>query len=218
MQDFKSRNYWGDKAATAFDDYINSRDGWESRRFGVEDRYSSKDLDWIRNKCISEDVIDEFREHAVSVIGKKRFDRFYKRLSGKIPIPIRWEADRILVYQEQVVAAVDVKGKGKKWDNWSVEVMALLANSQAHLRYGCPVFYAFPPKDYENEFYGHFNYWTIATTQDLTHPTRTEYKDGRFADGSGTDFHVIWQPHVDYKLTNFIEEVESEVELGVESK
>ena len=209
MQDFKSRNYIGDKAATAFDEYINRLDNWESRGFGVEDRYASKDLEWIKSKCISDDVFDEFREQAISVIGKNRFDKFYEGLSGRVPIPIRWEADRLLAYQNQVVAAVDVKSKGPEYSNWAVEVMALLANSPARLRYGCPVFYAFPPKDPDNQLYGYFEHWTIATTDDLTDPARTEYRVGKYASGSKTDFLTIWQPHVSSKLTTFIEQTES---------
>lgn len=211
MKNFKLRNYFGEKAVIAFDNYINIRDGWQSRSFGVEDRYTSKDLEWIRSKCISSDIIDEFREYAISIIGKARFDSFYKRLSGKIPIPIRWESDRLLIYKGQIAAAVDVKAKGPRHSNWAVEVMALLANSQAHIRYGCPVFYAFPPKDYEVELYGHFDYWTIANTADLTDCSRTLYNDGSFAVGSGTPFVTISQKYINFKLTDFIQEVESRV-------
>lgn len=209
MNDFSVRNYWGDKAANAFDKYVNSKDGWSSRHFGMEERYSSADLKWIRDKYVSNEILDEFREYGIELIGKARFDKFYKRVNGKLPIPIRWEADRLLLYKDEIVAAVDVKSKGPRYENWAVEVMALIANAQGHLRYGCPVFYAFPPKDFEADLYGYWDFWTIAKTQELTDIFRTQFKDGSFSEGSGTPFHTIWQQHVKTKLVDYMIEVEN---------
>ena len=137
--------YQTQQATDVFDRFILNRDNWESRRFGVEDRFASSDLEWIRNQVISPSVIDDCCEEFIGAIGQQYFDQFYERMSGNIPIPIRWEADRILTYNGVVVAAVDVKAKGPNYSNWAIEIMALLANSKAHARYGCPMYYAFPP-------------------------------------------------------------------------
>ena len=208
MNTFGVRNYFGQKAADAFDRFILNRDNWESRRFGVEDRFAASDLEWIRNQVISPSVIDDCRVEFIRTIGQQYFDQFYKRMSGNIPIPIRWEADRILTFNGVVVAAVDVKAKGPDYSNWAIEIMALLANSKAHTRYGCPMYYAFPPADPENDLHGYYKHWTLATALEII--SQGKYQDGRFANGSGTPFFTVWQPNIKNKLTDFMYEIESE--------
>lgn len=207
MSNFNVRNYYGQKAADAFDRFIVERDGWESKRFGVEDRYAASDLDWIRSQSVTPAVLDEFREDGIRIIGQPRFDQFYKRVSGNIPIPIRWEADRILLFQGKVVAAIDVKAKGPAYDNWAIEVMAMLANSRAHLRYGCPLFYAFPPADPENDLHGYYKHWTMATASDII--GHGHFNDGCFASGSGTPFFKVWRQHISLNVDDFLQEIES---------
>jgi hypothetical protein len=207
MSGFGVRNYYGQKAADAFDRFIANRDGWESRHFGVEDRYVASDLDWIRGQSISPAVVDEFREDSIRVIGKQRFDQFYKRVSGNIPIPIRWEADRLLLFQGKVVAAIDVKSKKPEHPNWSIETMALLANARAHLRYGCPFFYAFPPADPENDLHGAYKYWTLGTASEIT--SKGQFHDGKLASGSGTPYFTVWRQHISLSLVDFLDEIES---------
>lgn len=207
MSGFGMRNYYGQKAADAFDRFIAGRDGWESRRFGVEDRYVAADLDWIRGQSVAPAVLDEFREDCIRVIGQQRFDQFYKRVSGNIPLPIRWEADRLLLFHGKVVAAIDVKSKSPAHGNWAIEVMALLANSRAHFRYGCPLFYAFPPADPENDLHGYYKHWTLGTANEITR--KGQFNDGKYTSGSGTPFFTVWRQHIDLNIECVLSEVET---------
>lgn len=208
MSCYNLRNYYGQKAVDAFDAFVASNNGWSSIPFGVEDRYSAKELEWIRTQNVSGSVIDQCREEWSTTLGSFRFDQFFERMSGKLPIPIRWEADRILTFEGKAVAAVDVKAKNKATpgENWAVEIMSILANSKAPLRYGCPFFYVFPPCSHERELYGHSPDWTIATTREIV--CHGSYESGKLTNGSGTPFFKVWHRHLDSKLVDFIQNIQ----------